>query len=775
MDCMAEKGIKFKGLEHITTHQIHIEGIVQGVGFRPFIYNLAKQLNKRGWVANTSTGVYISINSNIEDCQKFLNSILNNLPSKAVVTSSTISIVDNEVFDNFTINNSFEVKRGKVFLPPDFALCDKCATELLDPKNRRYHYPFITCTNCGPRYSIIKALPYDRKTSTMHKYTMCKKCASEYNSTSEYRFYSQTNSCSDCGIRLSLYNGSIEKKGTYEDLIDQAVEMLSEGAIVAVKGIGGYLLLADASNSETISTLRKRKNRPSKPFALLVKDKIDLNKLVYIKNAELEAWKSKEAEIVLFKTKSEAREYIDLDKISPGLNKIGIMSPYAPILKIIVNNFGKTLIATSANLSGSPIIYKDDEAREHIFKLADIVLINDREILIPQDDSVVQFSEIGTRISLRRSRGIAPNYFGNPLDIDFDILAVGAFMKSTFSIYKNKQFYISQFLGNTDYIDSQDAYINTVKHLTRIINHNPKLIICDLHPDYFSTQFAEKLSDKKEIDIIKVQHHEAHFSAVIGENELLDKNILGFIWDGTGLGNDAAIWGSEVFELKNREITRLLHIKYQKHILGDKMVLEPRLSALSLFGSTKGSEDILAEKFNENELKIYSKAIKNSSLKTSSMGRLFDAVASILNLTDINKYEGEAAMLLESLAAKYPKSSDNLRAYNFEITNFEIDISDTKTSILRDIKDKLDKSEIAMRFHITMVNIINTIAKKQKIKDLAFSGGVFQNSLLINLIEKKLSKENNLYFHKQLSPNDECISFGQIIRYALMDNTKYTL
>ena len=751
------------------TYQIHLEGIVQGVGFRPFVYNLAKKLNLNGWVANTSIGVFIRINSNDMGVNNFLKEIIANAPSKAIITDHKIKVIDDEVFDTFSINDSFETENGKVFLPPDFAMCSDCEKELLENINRRFNYPFITCTSCGPRYSIIRKLPYDRELTTMGNFEMCDKCNEEYSSTDNHRFYSQTNSCSDCGVELSLYNGSQEKKGNYDALINEVVQKLEEGGIVAVKGIGGYLILTDATNSASIKKLRQRKNRPSKPFALMVKDEDWLTRHVKITKTELESWKSAEAEIILFKTGAETVNKIVLAEIAPNLSKVGIMRPYAPLLKIITDKFNKPLIATSANLSGSPIIYKDDEAIKYLPEIADLILLNNREILIPQDDSVVQFSKKGTRIVLRRSRGIAPNYFGNPISVDSEIIAVGSMLKSTFAFYKNQQFYISQYLGNTDYLSSQTTFKHTYNHLKNILNANSKTVVCDLHPDYFSTEFAEEIAKKENVNIVKIQHHEAHFMAVVGENNLVNDKVLGFVWDGTGLGNDGEIWGGEVFQLKNKKVQRLYHSTYHKHILGDKMVNEPRLSGLSFFSGINGSETLLKSKFTKNEYKYYSKAVNESTLQTSSMGRFFDAVASILSLKEISEYEGEAAMILETIANNYSGDVDELKAYGFDIENRKINFEKTKSGIIKSVNKNRPVSEIAFRFHLTLVNVIEDISKKENTKNIAFSGGVFQNALLVSLIEEKLGEKYNLYFHKQLSPNDECIPFGQIVRFSLMD------
>jgi hydrogenase maturation protein HypF len=717
----------------------------------------------KGWVANTSSGVFIRINSSKSDAENFLKIIIENTPDKAKIINHNISETEKEQFEGFTINNSFDTVDGKIILPPDFALCEDCEKELLTDNNRRFSYPFITCTNCGPRYSIISKLPYDRENTSMHNFAMCKECSDEYNSTNDRRFYSQTNSCKKCGVKLSDTDG----ESSQSKIIDKIVEKLIDGDIVAVKGIGGYLFLVDANNKISIEKLRKRKNRPTKPFALLVNDEKSLKRLVKVTDCELRSWKSTEAEIVLFEAKNDTSNFIAIDKIAPSLNRIGVMKPYAPILKLISGKFKTPLIATSANLSGSPIIYNDNVAKKHLSNIADYIVFNDREILVPQDDSVVQFSKNNTRIVLRRSRGIAPNFFGSPINFNQEIVAVGSLLKSAFTFYKNKQFYISQYLGNTIFLESQQAYDHTYRHLSKVLKINPEVVISDLHPDYFSSEFANNIEQVKNIKHVKVQHHEAHFMAVVGEHNLTEEEILGFVWDGTGLGSDGEIWGSEVFHLKNKSIKRLYHSKYEKHILADKMVNEPRISALSFFNEIGESKDILKLKFNKNEYDFYTKAISKSKLQTSSMGRFFDAVASILNVKDISDYDGETAMLLETFANSFEGNIAELKNYKFKFKNGEIDFSSTKTEIISDLKKGISESEIAMKFHLTLVELIKQISEKLNLHKLAFSGGVFQNALLVSLIELKLGEQNILYFHKQLSTNDECISFGQIIRYTL--------
>ena len=541
--------------------------------------------------------------------------------------------------------------------------------------------------------------------------------------------------------------------------------------ILAVKGIGGYLLLADASNKDAISLLRERKHRKKKPFAIISPDDNYTKKIANVSNAELEAINSKEAEIVLLNASENINKHIAFELIAPGLSKIGVMKPYAPLLKLIANNFNKALIATSANISGSPIIYSNQQAKDYLSNIADYIVLNNRDILIPQDDSVSQFTKGDRKIILRRSRGLAPNFFADKIELNDTILATGAMMKSSFAFYTNRQFYISQYLGNTDFFDSQRAYINTYKHIKSVLKANINTVLCDKHPAYFSTEFARQLSDKHSIELHEVQHHKAHFASVIGENNLCDENVLGFVWDGTGYGDDKNIWGGEVFELKNNNIERVYHLDYSRHILMDKMPKEPRISALSHFAGTRESENFLKNKFNEIEWSLYNKKASESNLLNSSMGRLFDAVASILNLCDINDYEAQAAMLLEAKAREFVDKTNSAISYSVELEGDKIILNKLKQELIDDLHGGISKAKIALKFHLSLVEIIRMVSEAKNINKLAFSGGVFQNALLVELIEGRLN-DKNLYFHKQLSPNDENISHGQIISYYLTEKTK---
>ena len=568
------------------TFHIHIMGLVQGVGFRPFVCKLAAEMGIYGWVNNTTDGVHIEFTANKNIATVFYNQITNHPPVNAIITKHFIEEVTPKIYNEFLIKQSSVHKKTDILLTPDIAICEECKHEIQSVENKRYHYPFTTCLNCGPRYSITNSLPYDRENTTMDYLNMCDACADEYSNIYNRRHYSQTNSCKDCSIQMHLYS-SKENEVICSDgeKINRFIQYLHEGKILAVKGVGGYLLLCDATNESTILTLRERKQRPSKPLALLYANIEMADADVHLQNCEIEALKSKAAPIVLCIAKAFSGNNICAEAIASGLDKIGVMLPYAPLLYLIAEQFGKPLVATSANISGSPIIYKDEEALDNLFDVADYILTYDRAIVTPQDDSVLQFTKNEQKIILRRSRGLAPNYFPNPFEsLNENILATGGELKSAFAFQQKSNLYISQFLGDQATIESQDAFEHTLQHFISLLNTQPQKIIVDKHPAYSVSHLGKEFSIKNNIEYIEVQHHQAHVGAVLAENNLLNScdPILGFAWDGTGYGDDAYIWGSELFVYHEYAMKRIGHLSYFSQIVGDKMSKEPRLSALSL-------------------------------------------------------------------------------------------------------------------------------------------------------------------------------------------------
>ena len=756
----------------MTTFHIHIQGIVQGVGFRPFVYNLAVTNNLNGWVNNTSDGVHIEINTDKTQAEAFLSFIIKNPPELALITGSTLYKTTHHFFNEFLIIQSEPTEETNVLLTPDFGLCPTCKAEIHDRDNKRFNYPFTTCINCGPRFSIINKLPYDRETTTMEHFEMCESCQKEYNDPKDRRYYSQTNSCPDCSIELTLIGsaGDLIDKGN--KTIASVVKCWEAGEIVAIKGIGGYLLTCDATNPEAINLLRKRKHRSEKPFAVMYPNLKLLKKELKVNAAEQQELQNVNAPIVILDILESSNISINVESIAPKLKSIGAMLPYTPLYELLLYEFGKPIIATSGNVSGSPIIYEDKQAEEELSSIADYLLVNNRDIVIPQDDSVIRHSsKHQQRIVIRRSRGLSPTYINPGLKTpSLNIFAAGGGLKSTFSFTCFQNFYISQYLGNLENMITQNSYSKVAEHFFNIFNARPDVVLADKHPLYFARQYAEEMAGQFSIPIRYFQHHKAHFAAILGENNLLNDHepVLGIIWDGTGYGDDGNIWGGEFFDFNNGKIKRIAHYEYFDHILGDKMAKEPRISALSLGLFSKSAEKVLDSKFTRLEWHIYGVLLgKDNNLKTSSIGRLFDAIASLLGLLDVSSFEGQGGMLLEKCAVSWFEGNKEKLSPDYFVSKGSNEITIDIESIVADIIIGIRKEKIAAKFHLSLVEMIRHVAIKSNRRRLAFSGGVFQNGLLVDLIHEHLQNDFELYFHKQLSPNDENISFGQVMLLGL--------
>lgn len=737
------------------------------------VYHLAKELNLKGYVKNDSNGVNIFFNATEGEANLFFEKIKLGAPLRSKVISARLVKIADQRFTDFSIVvKGDDMCQKQVLLSPDLAVCPDCLAELHDPNNRRYRYPFITCTRCGPRYSIIGNVPYERHATTMHDFSMCNTCKVEYTNVADRRFFSQTNSCTDCGIRLSLYReASTMLSNNTETVLSAIKNLLTEGKILAIKGIGGYILVCDANNVQVIQLLRSRKHRPTKPFAVLysgidsVENSFELNK------QEKVLLESTAAPVVLLYPKRTAFDELAVSAIAPGLKRIGVMIPYNPLFDLIASDFGKPLIATSANISGSPIIYKDEDALDYLFDIADYVVTHNREIVIPQDDSVLQVSKYTMQtIVLRRSRGYAPAFIRYKPKTNQCILSTGAFLKSSFTLAVNGNIFVSQFLGSGESFESQLMYRHTLEHWLDMYAVKPDVITADKHPGYFSRQYARELAGKFEVDLKLVQHHEAHFAAVLAENNLLHKSepILGVIWDGTGLGNDGNIWGGEFFQYENNKIQRINHFDCFPTIAGDKTALEPRIAALCASYNVSEQSALLKEKFSVTEWNNYYSLIKTAKLFTSSVGRIFDAVASLLGICDKQTYEGEAAMYLQTLAEDYVAENGLIMDGSYFEEGAPLNRVPTDAlmrGIMMDIENGKATNYIAAKFHYSLVCLIGSIAMDMGVNYICFSGGVFQNALLVDWIKNKYAGKYHLCFHRELSPNDENISFGQMVYY----------
>ncbi len=754
------------------THQIHIQGQVQGVGFRPFVYQLAQRHGLSGRVSNRSDGVWVTVNASEEGARAFLRALLREHPPMARITGHTIEAAPPQRFNDFLIVRSTTTDRTEVLLTPDLALCAACRAELNDAADRQQGYAFTSCTHCGPRYSIIQHLPYDRETTTMAPFALCADCQSEYYDPTDRRYYAQTNTCPTCAIPLQLHNHEECVSDDPSRVVALAAEKLRAGALVAVKGIGGYLLLCDAANPMAISTLRTRKQRPAKPLAVLYPSLAMLRKDVPLPAAEQRLLTGAVAPIVLLPLTAAVKQRIAHEQIAPQLDHFGVMLPYAPLLEVLLRELNFPLVATSGNLSGSPIVFAEPSA-DALTRLADYYLTNPREIVVPQDDSVVQYSPTARQsIVLRRARGLAPTYLPAPSGIQEGILALGGHRKSTFTYTHGGNVYVSQSLGDLDSYDAQQNYQNLLAHWLTLFGAPPTVVVTDQHPQYHTTELGVSLAAKYAAPVVAVPHHEAHFASVMGEHQLIDTEeaVLGVIWDGAGRGTDGQVWGGEFFIYQNHNFERVHHLAYFRHLLGDKMAREPRLSALSLLPERADVRGDLRSKFTDPEWQYYTRQLAQvEGLHTSSMGRLFDAVACLLGLADRTTYEGEAALLLEARAARYVQQHGyaTLTSYFPEGT---ITSSIPTAPLIAGIRAdclRLSIEEIAARFHYSLAYLIHTVARQQDSRKVAFSGGVFQNALLVDMIHHQLSTEYDLYFHQQLSPNDENLSFGQLLHHHI--------
>ena len=748
----------------LKTYKIVITGRVQGVGFRPFVFTLANNFKLNGTVSNNENGVIIFISGKKDNIDSFYCELIKNPPPVSKIKDSKIQEIQFEDFKDFKIIPSSKKGKLNLILTPDFALCNECKNEISNKKNRRYNYPFTTCVNCGPRWAITNTFPFERDHTSMIKFEMCPVCEKEYKSLDNRRFHSQTNSCPSCGITISLNNANgLPLEISSQEVFKKLVLLIKKGNIIAIKNTGGYLLCCDATNKEVIKKLRKKKKRPKKPFAILYPSIEFLERDLNVTNQQKELLLSTERPIVIL-SKPNFKTDLAFAELIPGLNQLGVMLPYSGILQLLANELDRPIVATSGNLHGSPIISNNQIAEEVLHQIADYFLHHNLEISNPQDDSVVKFSfKQNHKVMFRRSRGYAPNYFNTRIKTDKKIMAMGGHLKSTIGFLPNDNLYISQYLGNLDHFDVYERFVHNANYFIELFEQKPDVILIDEHPAYQSSLFGEEITVKWEADLIKIQHHKAHFASVLGEHNLFESSetILGVVWDGTGFGEDEQIWGGEFFRMQSNKMKRIAHFAYFDWLAGDKMAKEPRLSFLSLADADMNNN--FSEKFSSNELSIYQSIKKNNRLKTSSVGRLFDAVASLLNVCNFNTYEGEAAILLENRISKYDLKA--CKSYYTILENNKIETSILLKNLFLDYKKGEETDKIILNFLFTLASIILQVAENENKKKIALSGGVFQNTVLIDMLKELSQNKYELFFNRNLAPNDENISFGQIMYY----------
>ena len=730
--------------------KIIIRGIVQGVGFRPFIYKLAHRYNLVGYVFNDGLGVQVDIQG--EDIESFIKDIKTFAPPLSRIDDIVSSTIKPLNVDDFNIIKS-QNSDISTMLSADMGVCDECISEMYDKTNRRYLYPFINCTNCGVRYSIIKNLPYDREQTSMSKFEMCEECRAEYEDATNRRYHTEPISCPKCAIQLNY----VTKDGI-KDIkpIKQFAKDIKAGYVVALKGLGGFHMLCDATSQNAVQELRVKKNRPKKPLAVMFRDIEDIKKVCDLTKEDEKLLLSLHKPIVLVKKKDD---FSLASSIADGIEKIGVFLAYTPLHLLVLDEVKVPLIATSANLSGEPIITKDDELFGKLSSVIKSALVHNRDIINGCDDSVMQVVE-KKPIMLRMARGYAPLSLYMKDTFSKKILAVGANQKSTIGIAFGNHVVISPYIGDLDSIDSVEYFQKMLDTFKRVYNFTPDVVVCDKHPNYESTKWAKEYTLKhQDTELIEVQHHFAHTLSCMAEYSL-DEEVLAFCFDGTGYGDDGLLWGGEVLLANRSSYKRVYHLQNISLLGGEKAIKEPKRVLLGLlfefFSFEKVSDMDIADSFSKAELKTLHMMYKNNinSPKTSSMGRLFDAVYVLCGFYKSISYDGEAGLVLENLAIQV-----DAKPYSYTIKDGVISY---KEMIVEMVYEK-DKTQIASRFFKTLTYIIIDITKLYPKKPVVLVGGVFQNALLLSMVIVEFKKLNIRYYIQQKTPlNDSGISLGQI-------------
>ncbi|MCS7287436.1 MAG: carbamoyltransferase HypF [Anaerolineae bacterium] len=741
--------------------RVEIKGAVQGVGFRPFVYRLATSLNLAGWVINDTRGVLIEVEGGEASLEEFLRRLTVEKPPRAIIQNLRSSWLEPAGYTRFEIRHSLEQGEKTVLVLPDIATCPDCLAEIFNPSDRRYRYPFTNCTNCGPRFTIIQSLPYDRPNTSMSRFTMCPDCASEYNNPADRRFHAQPNACPLCGPHLELWDAEGRKLASGDEALHLTGIALREGKIVAVKGLGGFHLTVDARNSQAVQRLRERKPRRDKPFALMVRD-LEQARLICELTPEAESLlSSPEAPIVLLPRKPGAPV---AENVAPGNPNLGIMLPYTPLHHLLLREIDFPIVATSGNLTDEPICTDENEALRRLGPVAELFLIHNRPIVRHVDDSVA-WIVLGKPRLLRRARGYAPLpvLLSQPIP---PILAVGAHLKNTVALSVGNQVFISQHIGDLETPEAFRAFERVIADFLRLYEVTPAAIAHDLHPDYLSTLWARHHSD---IPLIPVQHHHAHLASCLAENQVQGE-ALGVTWDGTGYGLDGTIWGGEFLLGDASGFRRVAHLRPFRLPGGEVAVREPRRTALALLWEMYGDEVFDMENlppvasFTPSERKILVRMLERgfNSPVTTSAGRLFDAVSALAGICQKTTFEGQAAMALEFAA---DLSCQDCYSVEFEEKDgiMLLDWRPIVEGVIRDLRQGKGPGLISARFHNSLVESIVQVALRVGIRKVALSGGCFQNRILTEKAAVLLERKGfQVFLHSQVPPNDGGISLGQI-------------
>jgi len=750
--------------------KIGVCGVVQGVGFRPFVYRLAQDHNLKGWVRNTSGSVEIEVEGDEESLENFLINLKAKAPPMARIERVEAIFYPPNGYTEFQILKSLSQEGEYQLVSPDIATCEDCKREIFCSTDRRFHYPFTNCTNCGPRFTIIEDIPYDRPKTTMHKFKMCPACQREYDNPLDRRFHAQPNACPKCGPGLELVDGNgnpIE----CNDVIKAASELLKAGKILALKGLGGFQLACDATNEKAVNLLRSRKRRPSKPLAVMVATLEDVEKHCLVSSEERKLLQSPECPIVLLKWKRNSSNISPV--VAPNLKYLGVMLPYTPLHHLLLREVKLPLVMTSGNLSEEPIAKDNDEALIRLRDITDYFLLHNRDISGRYDDSVYMVEDKPQAI--RRARGYAPY----PIFLPFkskQVLACGAELKNTFCLTKDEHAFLSQHIGDMENEETLEHFENTIELYERLFRIEPKIMAYDMHPEYLSTKYALQAGSERGLSLIPVQHHHAHIVSCLVENEV-EGPVIGVAFDGTGYGSDGTIWGGEFLLADWRSFQRAGHLEYVPLPGSEAAIKKPYRMALSylytLLGESFSLEGLPFSKLVPIELDIIKQQLRrgiNCPL-TSSAGRLFDAVSALAGVRGEIDYEAQAVIELEMLA---PNEVDEfeLNCYPFSITEHQemrvVKLGELFSTIVQDVKNQVPVSIISLKFHNTVAQIIarmcKLIARESGITQVALSGGVFQNRLLLKLTTSALQREDfGVLTHHLVPCNDGGISLGQAV------------
>jgi hydrogenase maturation protein HypF len=747
--------------------RVHIQGIVQGVGFRPFIYQLAHHHRLNGYVANTPKGVEIEVEGDRKALQHFLKELPELTPPLAIITQIDTEELPAADYNRFEIKSSEQGEERAALISPDTTTCTDCLRELFDQQDRRYLYPFINCTNCGPRYTIINDIPYDRPKTSMAVFTMCDDCEREYHNPLDRRFHAQPNACWVCGPQVYLADSAGKDLGS-EDAISETASLLNQGAIIALKGLGGFHLAVDATHDEAVERLRWRKGREEKPLALMSSSLEQIERYALIGEEERQLLTSPQHPIVIVPKRPGN---VIAPEVAPRNRYFGVMLPYTPLHHLLLSHPFLALVMTSGNISEEPIAIDNHEALERLGNIADYFLLHNRDILLRSDDSVLRIAE-GRPRQIRRSRGYVPVpiFLRKPVP---EVLALVGELKGTICLTKENRAFVGQHIGDLENLETLEFLEQTVDHLRRILEVSPRLLVHDLHPDYLTTQVAEA---QEELPTLAVQHHHAHVVSCMAEHGLKDK-VLGLALDGTGFGADGTVWGGEILVSDESSYERVAHFEYVPMPGGAKAIKEPWRMAVAYLWATFG-EDIfqdelqLFERWDRHQIGVLLQMMQrgvNSPL-TSSCGRLFDGVTAIAGLKDRIAYEGQAAIELEQWL------EPTTEKYQYEYKEDEEKLLLSPTAIFRQVYEDavsgVAPELISGKFHLTLVEMFTEVSlylcQLHGLDKVVCSGGVFQNVFLLENLEVRLRKSGLDVYTPQLIPaNDACISLGQAVVGAM--------